>query len=273
MASAVELPYELKQDIFELTAYAHPDVAPRLALVSHQVQQWVEAVIYETIVLGPKSRKQDLFWRTFSSRPPEFFAKRIRSLHASTGAPPAQVFSLFSVCQNLATFTWWDRQAKFDTHLALIASSSNLRRLSVDALTVVGSTVLNFRHPLFKHLTHLEIVNPPIGYDWTSLLEEGALPDLTHLAFGDLYAAHAYQEPSIVPFLEAALASEEPMLKVLILVSRDEELQAALEEDGITDDKRVVCLPSYHHPLNPAEYWEGVARREVQFWETDRVRR
>jgi hypothetical protein len=34
------LPYELQQDIFELTAQASPQCAPKLALVSSQVQYW-----------------------------------------------------------------------------------------------------------------------------------------------------------------------------------------------------------------------------------------
>jgi hypothetical protein len=116
-------------------------------------------------------------------------------------------------------------------------------------------------HPVFSRITHFEIVNPPRGFAWGPLLD-GSLPHLTHLAFGDLDGAQA---EDMIAFFRAALASEDPRLAMLIAVSHNEHFLYALERAEIKDP-RFVCLPSYHYPLSPTEYWDGVARRDVQFW-------
>ncbi|KAJ7502512.1 hypothetical protein B0H11DRAFT_1988849 [Mycena galericulata] len=262
-ALRLELPYELEREIFELTAYAHPKCAPQLALVARYVQTWIEAVIYETIVLGGRSNKPDLFWRTFSSRPAAFFAKNVRALHLTTGVSYSSARKIITVCTNLSSLTCWANPlASREEFRALL--SPNLRRLSISASTLWfpnGPTALDLTHPIFASLTHLEVVNPPSWFDWTPLLG-GALPRLTHIAFGDLDSSHT---ASMIPFFTAALASDEPRIEMLIAVSRSEHFLHALELAELKDS-RFICLPSYHHPFSPTEYWDGVVRRELQFW-------
>ncbi|KAJ7879473.1 hypothetical protein B0H14DRAFT_2341367, partial [Mycena olivaceomarginata] len=256
-----ELPYELERQILELSARAHPKHAPQLALVSRYVQIWVEAVIYETIVLGGIGRsKQDLFWSTLSLRPPNFFSKNVRHLHLTSGVSYTRARHLISVCTNLSTLTCWAKSSQHQRGAAL-------RRLSIDADMLWPrngpNTVPDLTHPVFASLTHLEIVNPRSGFDWSPLLD-GSVPHLTHLAMGDLEAAHA---ESLIPFFCDALASEDPRLELIIAVSRSEHFLDALAlAPDLKDTPRFVCLPSYHHPLGPTEYWEGVSRREVEFW-------
>ncbi|KAJ6594575.1 hypothetical protein B0H19DRAFT_916323 [Mycena capillaripes] len=259
-----DLPYELEREIFELTANAHPRCAPQLALVARHVQLWVEAVIYETIVIGGKCAKQDLFWRTFSSRPAAFFSKNIRSLHLTSGVSYSDARRIISVCTNLSSLTCWSNPLASREEFCAILSP-NLRRLSLDASILWSPTRQTFApdltHPVFSRITHLEIVNPPSSFNWAQLLD-GSLPRLTHLAFGDLYAAHA---DKMIDFFRDALASEDPQLEMLIAVSRNEHFLRALELAEMRDT-RFTCLPSYHHPLSPTEYWDGVARRDVEFW-------
>ncbi|KAF8143344.1 hypothetical protein K438DRAFT_1783845 [Mycena galopus ATCC 62051] len=257
------LPYELERDIFELSARAHPNYAPQLTLVTRYVQIWVEAVIYETIVLGRTCEKQDLFWRTFSSRPPAFFSKAIRNLHLTSGISYNRARDIISVCPNLSTLTCWANPLSTKKELCALLSP-NLQRLSIDASILWSTSSTNIpdlTHPVFARLTHLEIVNPPSGFDWSPLLD-GSVAHLTHLAFGDLYAAHT---ASMISFFCDALASEDPQLKMLIAVSRDEHFLTALELADLKDT-RFMCLSSYHHPLGPTEFWEGVARKDVEFW-------
>ncbi|KAF7357923.1 hypothetical protein MVEN_00838700 [Mycena venus] len=260
-----DLPYELEREIFELTARAHPEYAPQLALVAGYVQTWIEAVIYETIVLGGRCPKQDLFWRTFSSRPSDFFSKNIRNLYLASGVSHDRARSIISVCTSLSTLTCWANPLNSRKEFYALLSPS-LRRLSIDASILWSPTgpnaVPDLTHPVFSRLTHLEIVNPPSWFDWSPLLD-GTLPRLTHLAFGDLDEAHA---ASIIPFFRDALASEDLQLKILIAVSRNERFLSALQLADIVKDMRFVCLSSYHYPLNPTEYWKAVARREAEFW-------
>ncbi|KAF7376663.1 hypothetical protein MSAN_00083100 [Mycena sanguinolenta] len=261
----LDLPYELEREIFEVSARAHPKYAPQLALVSRYVQTWVEAVIYETIVLGGRSKKQDLFWDTFSSRPPAFFSKNVRNLHLTSGISYTRARDIISVCPNLSSLTCWANPLISRQEFCALLST-NLRRLSIDASILWSSTspttVPDLTHPIFARLSHLEIVNPPSTFDWTPLLQ-GSVPNLTHLALGDLDAAHT---ESMVAFFSGALASEDPHLKMLIAVSRDEHFIAALELAGCLKDPRFMCLPSYHYPLSPTAFWDGVARGEVDFW-------
>ncbi|KAJ7213079.1 hypothetical protein GGX14DRAFT_696956 [Mycena pura] len=272
--SLAGLPYELERDIFELTARAHPGSAPQLALVCGYVQTWVEAVMYETIVLGQPSAKQTLFWRTFAARPPAFFAKNIRALHLATGVSDPRVGALLAVCTDLAALTCWaanplaTREALLD-RLSGPGPMSPLRHLSINAATL-WPRADNLTHRLFARLTHLELVNPPAWFDWAPLLAPGALPRLTHLALGDLDAAHA---ASVLDtgFFRDALASDAPgpRLEMLIAVSQNEYFLYALErERAVVEEARFVCLPSYHYPWAPTEYWDAVARKdsEVQFW-------
>ncbi|KAK7001315.1 hypothetical protein R3P38DRAFT_3216885 [Favolaschia claudopus] len=249
--SAFDLPYELEQEILELSARAHPQYAPQLTLISRYVQTWIEAVIYETVVLGPR----------------EFFSKNIRNLHLTSGVLYDRARDLISVCTSLSTLTCWANplSSRNDSQTAL--QSPFLRRLSIDASILWPPRTspvsqLDLTHPVFARLTHLEIVNPPSEFDWAPLLS-GLLSCLTHLAFGDLNAAHA---ATMIDFFCDALVSEEPRLQMLIAVSREEYFLSAVELSGLSQDPRFVCLPSYHHPLGPAQYWQGVAQKEIGFW-------
>ncbi|KAJ7762494.1 hypothetical protein B0H16DRAFT_1529019 [Mycena metata] len=259
------LPYELEREIFELAARAHPKCAPVLALVAGYVQIWAEAVIYETIVLGSNCASQDLFWRTFSSRPAEFFTKNIRVLHLSSGISRTRARDIISVCTKLSSLTCWANPLDGGEEFSRVLSPE-LRRLSVNASLLwpmsTETITPNLTLPVFARITHLEIVNPLPWFDWAPLLD-GSLPHLTHVAFGDLYAAHA---EGMTSFFRDALASEDPKLQMLIAVSRDERFLATLERENIKDS-RLVCLPSYHYPKSPPDYWDSVARRELQFWD------
>ncbi|KAJ7646571.1 hypothetical protein FB45DRAFT_1051239 [Roridomyces roridus] len=278
-SSLPDLPYELEREIFEWAARAYPKCAPSLALVASYVQEWVEATIYEVIVLGACCPKLELFFRTLSSRPTTFFAKNIRVLHLAAGVSHTQARKLLTVCTNLSSLTCEANPLgsgeEFCTSLE--AMFPNLRRLSINVASLLSPTPLtmtgtNFIHPFLARLTHLELVNPPTWFDWISLLD-GSLPNLTHLAFGNLTAAHS---PKMIDFSVAALASDVPRFQMLIAISQNEVFLNALERAGLIGpesgrDMRFVCLPCYYYPFGSSEYWEGVARREVQFWRTPEV--
>ncbi|KAF7315934.1 hypothetical protein MIND_00110200 [Mycena indigotica] len=272
-----DLPYELEREIFELTARAFPEFAPQLTLVCKYVQAWVEAVIYETIVL---SFKHDRFLDTFSARPPSFFARTTRHLHIATGISHSQARKLLETCTSLTSLTCWSSLlTSIDELSALLSSFPYLRRLSIDASFLWNPVYPPaIDHPLFSKLTHLEVVNPPWWFDWTPLL---ALPPLTHLAFGDLDAAHAAEPCNILEFFARALESEVPQLEMLIAVSANEQFLREVEDARLGQnlkksgsegkkDERFVCLSSYHSPLSPLEFWKGVSRLEVDFWSQKR---
>ncbi|KAJ7646567.1 hypothetical protein FB45DRAFT_890793 [Roridomyces roridus] len=228
--------------------------------------------MYEIIVLGACGKKQDLFWRTFSSKPASFFAQNVRTLHLATGVSYSQARKIIAVCTNLSSLTCWANPlTSGDEFCALL--SPTLRRLSINASTVWSPTgptrTPDLSHPLFACITHLEIVNPPNWFDWSPLLDAGTLPRLTHLAFGDLDASHIHR---MIGFFGAALESEEPRLELIIAVSQNAQFLAAMEGAGLLQDRRMVCMPSYHYPFSPTVYWDAVARKECEFWRVPEAR-
>ncbi|KAJ7233929.1 hypothetical protein C8J57DRAFT_1729293 [Mycena rebaudengoi] len=254
------LPYEIERHIFELTARAHPKCAMELALVSRYVQAWVEAIIYEIIVLEASSPPQALFWRTVSSRPPAFFAKNVRSLHLTTGVSDRDARRIISVCTEISSLTYWAGNMPNGENLFSLLPST-LRRLSINAPTLWSphKSAPDLTRTIFSRLTHLEVVNPHRLFDWFPVISE-ALPSLTHLAFGDVAGTQA---ADMLSLFRVALACEAPRLEMLVAVSRDEYFVSELAK---IDDERLVCLPSYHRPLTPKEYWRNVARKEIEFW-------
>ncbi|KAJ6567830.1 hypothetical protein B0H10DRAFT_2219346 [Mycena sp. CBHHK59/15] len=255
----LNLPYELEREIFELTARAYPKCAPQLALVASRVQAWVEAVMYENIVLTAASGQQTLFWRTFSSRPPAFFAKNVRALHLTTSVSYREARRIIAVCTNLASLTCWaDPLTSTDGFLALLPPT--LRRLSITRPRSGPP-----RDPPPGPLTPpLHAPHAPRARQPAELVRLGLRPRAPAPHAPRVRRPRRCTRGGMIPLFRDALASEAPRLEMLIVVSRDEHFLCVLELAEM-DDARLVCLPNYHHPMSPSEYWECVARKEVQF--------
>lgn len=59
-------------------------------------------------------------------------------------------------------------------------------------------------------------------------------------------------------------------LRVVVIISRDENFLIHLRKtiEGGDFAKRLITMPSYHHPSTLVEYWTGVMRGEGGFWAT-----
>ncbi|KAF8971264.1 hypothetical protein BDZ97DRAFT_1753566 [Flammula alnicola] len=261
----VVLPYELERDIFELAARAFPGYALELATISRYVQQWTEALIYETVVLE-SPLATDLFLRTFDARPPSFFAKNVKRLYLTEVVSFYEAQRILARCTGVTEATCWVYPHSFKDNLLPQLPTHDLQRLSIplEALWGMSPLLPHFTASLFPNLSHLEIVNPPavhptLQIDWDGLV---ALPRLTHLALGELcYDNHAYFIPPL-----GRLLDECQQLKGLVLLTCDKLFIDALRKSGIDTDFRVLVQPEFHCAVTISEHWKGVRQGGPDFW-------
>ncbi|KAJ7620185.1 hypothetical protein FB45DRAFT_148278 [Roridomyces roridus] len=181
-------PPELERHIFEICALGRPVLAPKLMLVAWRVKQWIEPLLYRTIVLGEPSACREGYpsftleslLSTIRAKPPGFLAGAVRNL--SLNPSTAGYEEILSACtaglQNLRIFS-------IDSAISGAHALSTLKQLYV----------FDFPHHLpdsvFAQLTHLDVMGcPPDTFEkgdgldifYTSVLQ---MQRLTHISFSD----------------------------------------------------------------------------------------
>ncbi|KAJ7241614.1 hypothetical protein C8J57DRAFT_1560829 [Mycena rebaudengoi] len=196
-------PLELEREIFEIAATHHPETRPTLLLVAHRVLQWIEPLLYRTLVVG---RTTLVLGRIAARR-----LDPANLLHLQ----PAK----WKHVQNLLA---WDSHSDLLPVLPLCGHVERLGLYGADPLmfTALEDMPLAVQHlsfinistldaidpsrPLFRTLTHLDmfagIEGQPLDFEFAQF------PALTHLSM------HGDQRP---PFFLALLASC-PRLHVLV---------------------------------------------------------
>ncbi|KAJ7651157.1 hypothetical protein FB45DRAFT_859766 [Roridomyces roridus] len=186
------LPLELEREIFELVAYSQPLFVPTLSLVAKRVKAWVENLLYRVVVASdPNAITYEMPCPDFRASqiknlPPSVLRNSVRHLFLHT-VPEEGAKFLLSHCENLDDL--WISAAY--PSLLDIAGALPLRRLSCAledffqahqaAIEEPRIVRVDWTHPLFSHLTHLEIYSPPEQFhDLPAGL--ASLPNLTHLS-------------------------------------------------------------------------------------------
>ncbi|KIM45563.1 hypothetical protein M413DRAFT_442235 [Hebeloma cylindrosporum] len=269
MERSLVLPFELEREILELAARAFPGFAVTLSTLCKYVQEWMEALIYETVVVELPFETKRLFLRTFHERPASFFTSHVKRLYILNSMSYQEAQDLLSACTGVIDVACWASQDLFNgkENLIDILPTKRLQRLSIklDALWGAGAVNANFSVQLFPNLSHLEIVNPPpfeclFSHHLDDLGGLCSLPSLTHLAFGDLWESeHLY----LIPFFEDVL-KRCPRLEVLILETRDTYFRNALFE--IKNDPRTVVQKSFNGNVPQSEYWEAIRQGGLDMW-------
>lgn len=235
------LPPELERKIFELVAKLNPGMAVCLALVSRRVQLWMEDYLYSTITLSTPELCQRLLY-TIDTRPPSFFAEHVKSLCVPGDISADDAFRVLTVCQGVVNLAYWiDRLSRSNvphfhaTHFHAI-SSLRPKLLSINVGGLFGSSEsLDFTHPFFSQVTHLEVV------DWqfssmTMSLE--LLSSLTHLAVD-------IEDMNDMDHLRR-IFNDCKRLRVLLCLVKDDQavinLSWTLSTLDIDDDGRVVVF-------------------------------
>ncbi|KAF9483145.1 hypothetical protein BDN70DRAFT_918640 [Pholiota conissans] len=273
----LELPPELEYDILKLVVDTTPGQAFKLCMVSRYVQEWMEAIMYKTVLLNWPGAKAELFMRTFDTRPACFFAEKVKHLIIKGKAPDdvsffSQTVKVIEACAGANDITCWLLpNSSNGVNLVHAISRPNLNRLSItfDALSNIDGSGerMKFTPEMFPHLTHLEIAYPNynildahsgVDIDWPSI---ATLPSLSHLVVGELYGRdNATFAASMRHILDNC-----PNLKILILVADSLHLRAALVACGVCEFAKVMLF-GLNQSLLPG-YWEGIMRGQPGYWE------
>ncbi|KAF9000397.1 hypothetical protein BDQ17DRAFT_1421173 [Cyathus striatus] len=258
------LPVEIIRDIFELAAEENSEYAVKFALVSSWVQQWMENIIYRTVVLNFPVPKTELFMRTFDSKPPEFFARTVKNLHLSTMVPFRDAQKIISVCEGAKRVACWGSSSSYTEGLYQILPSHDVQQLSVKMETLMGNESISA--DTFPNLTHLEIVNPPYissktSFNWETLC---LIPNLTHLALGEVFSHHHLYLVDIIQGLLTGCQS----LQVLVIITEDTRFLDLLAQAGLNECDKIAVVPHFYSPeATELDYWKRAECEEWNLWQ------
>ncbi|RDB24252.1 hypothetical protein Hypma_008624 [Hypsizygus marmoreus] len=191
------LPVDLKREILETIAYVYPHVAPRLTLVSRDVQRWIEQIIYREIFLmnnhhlgffhshddGANSLTLlQKFTRTMETRPASFFADHVKTLHFDGPFVVATILSILKVCTGVTNLGCYARievpEDQSDTTTEPVYRAIHtlpLQRLFISQENLDALLQVDVSDSLLKNVTHLAVVD---GWNF----HPSRFPNLTHLA-------------------------------------------------------------------------------------------
>ncbi|KAF7369375.1 hypothetical protein MVEN_00266100 [Mycena venus] len=255
-SSTLELPSELERHIFELCACSRPVTIPKLMLVAWRVKEWVEPLLYRTIIISPSEHPIEgypiftkrILAAVLHSKPATFFRDSVRYLllHAVSDDFVQFTLSRCTGVQNL-----WAPNAS----VALIDASA-ARRLPLRHLYTNFTPLFHDDVPLagqtqFAQLTHLELIGaPPEDTDVASTLSH--LPRLTHLSFNE------------EEFIPSCLALLQKCRCLLALISLDgKSLRSTFHEyevDLAKDPRFVVMYSSWFKD------WQKGVHAGMDYW-------
>ncbi|KAJ7285312.1 hypothetical protein C8J57DRAFT_1498144 [Mycena rebaudengoi] len=260
------LPLELERKIFELAALLHPETIPDLLCVAHRVLTWLEPILYNVLRMDRSARARPIF-DAIQCKPRKFLRDAVRHVLLFTSSETWTVENLgmfFDFCPGIRNLSLIGNLT--GAHLLLPLENMRLQRLgicleelfAVDANDVYESPQVDFEHPLFETVTHLDIfddVQNDEEEDKEWLEQLPVLPALTHLAFNG--------PPSLSTIRH--ILSESPRLCVLLVTYPKLQAQGAREfADSIdVEDPRLVVAVN---EVNYYDDWEAGARGREDIW-------
>ncbi|KAF8899384.1 hypothetical protein BD779DRAFT_80864 [Infundibulicybe gibba] len=244
------LPYEIERMIFELVSNEHPDMIPSLILVARRVQVWIQPMLYDSVTLyEPKTAEKFLL---AVEAKPSFCATHVKKLCLSGLVRRDHAERILHVCTGLTHLASWP----VDSLSLKGITDLQPQHLSLNATRMDSTTraSVNFRLPLFSHVTHLEITDHWSA--WSTWSGFDSMPYLTHLGFrlgNDKFSA-------VTPVLHDILDSCPRLEVLLILVAGSPCPSLAWKVLG---DNRCVCLPC---DRDRSGDWEATVKGESDRW-------
>ncbi|KAJ7166528.1 hypothetical protein C8R43DRAFT_197449 [Mycena crocata] len=254
-SSIPALPLELERHIFEILALSRPTSIPKLTLVAARVKEWLEPLLYRTLVVGCKPIdglphcNPELF-RVIATKPASLHRESVRNLIVNNIS-----IAFHSTHTLLANFT-----RVVDISLAGPVGPKKIGYLGTLPLRTLHSCTSDFtdltktapsRHACFTNLTHLELTVLNTRVDPECIIACTALPRLTHLSFdvGDLPELFAPPFPRLLVDCK--------ILRALVILSQ------SLPSAGIdiTDPRFVVT-----QGLVYSDDWQQGVLLGVDYW-------
>ncbi|KAJ7620405.1 hypothetical protein FB45DRAFT_930245 [Roridomyces roridus] len=251
------LPPDLERLIFELAAYSRPRSMHKLMLVACRVKEWLEPIVYRVAIVTKEIDGGYLLVRGY----PQADVARLLSspttpLHQSVrnlclmGSEREATAHILSACFRVQNIWGMGPELK---QLLEFGSRLRLKRLHCELARLFNVALqTDFGHPLFAHITHLELFDRPRTMDsfpWAGLI---SLPHLTHLAFNGVQCI------TICPDLLRRC----PSLRVLLLVVLVDERPLTAPPPDLLHDGRFVWMVCTEYIKD----WHMGAFTGVDFW-------
>ncbi|KAJ7184919.1 hypothetical protein C8R46DRAFT_1065462 [Mycena filopes] len=251
------LPPELERVVFEIAASNLGDI-PNMMLVAWRVREWVEPYLF--LVVSNTTLESEMFTTPFnvytipiSQKPVVFWSKSVKSVFLDTDdTTEAIITRLLTACKGITRLF---SHLSLDKHRDQLAALHDLRRLHFDLALLFLDDVMDLAHPLFRNITHLELLTLPSPTTTPAVFAGLALvPKLAHLAFNE--AAHSNE---MLPFL-ASLTHLHSLVLLHPESLREEE--AGHVSPALAADDRFVLIGQTDYS---ADWFRGANGGE-DFW-------
>ncbi|KAK6988678.1 hypothetical protein R3P38DRAFT_276267 [Favolaschia claudopus] len=257
-----KLPIDLERVVFELAAHNARGEIPRYMRVAWRVKQWLEPVLYQflfvavynpnTLPDGPVGELRririEAMLSLISTKPPSFLRSIKRLILNVAIEQHAKIFDLLvlSACSHVTDlYLMSGRRQLSPAYLPRLCELRHLRRLTVAAGLLFYPNPVDYGSPLFRNITHLELLQnyKPIIFRIGQDLAQA--PSLTHIAFAST---------ADVPVLHAAVRVIERLKCILFRADGSTRLAAI---QPLSPDDRLVCM-AYHYSLVLPWYYGAV---------------
>ncbi|KAJ7699047.1 hypothetical protein B0H17DRAFT_317785 [Mycena rosella] len=269
------LPPELERAIFQLTGHIYSRTIPKLLRVAQRVLLWLEPLLYGVLVFNKKNGLK--LTEAIKAKPASFLESAVRHVHFGwdTTLDAVAVKSILESCPGIVNLGLDLRTT--DPSLLPLLGNMHLQRLNASLRQLFADSddaefAVDFEHPLFNSVTHLDLSDEPYTDGQYAVWVKGlsTLPALTHLAFTSPYTTSLATMQSIL--------AASPRLQVLLptfpansateadMIGYDDEITLdldELEQIGPLDPRLVVGL---YADVNYYEDWECGARGKKDIW-------
>ncbi|KAG1891832.1 uncharacterized protein F5891DRAFT_1197343 [Suillus fuscotomentosus] len=245
----LHLPHEIERAIFQVAAGVHPtNHLPSYLLVAERVRQWIEEVMYHTIVFTSEAQA----CRFVESRP--VASAKVKSLCLGSTLHLVTAADVMELCSHVDSLALWIvREGDAPGVPACLLNAFNrlpkLSQLSIRVSTVFCRNAVPFlpSMPIFNKITHLELLEGwvlwgfPIGIHY--------LTRLTHLSLR--VVAHQTAPASLRIILMNCVCLELLVLRVIEGLGEVGDIEKWLEDEGLADPRIVVTtMTPYHSWVN-----------------------
>ncbi|KAJ7895030.1 hypothetical protein B0H13DRAFT_1885754 [Mycena leptocephala] len=198
------LPPELERIIFEIAALLEPANIPTLMRIAWRVKHWVEPLLYRVIFLssnlsidnmhGFPVAPLDIWLEVISKKSASFVESSVSHIFLETDSEEGREQSILDVilAPRIKNLFCYDVSAP--QYLPVLDGLQCLSHLTIDLRSLFAPGGIDFTAPLFRNLTHLELLDDCDGLPSDIGAGLALIPNLTHVAFnptGGVGALHA----------------------------------------------------------------------------------
>ncbi|KAK6988845.1 hypothetical protein R3P38DRAFT_2804037 [Favolaschia claudopus] len=277
------LPPELERIVFELAARAAtPTQVYFLLFVAARVKIWVEPYLYRVLYIAkpiavpqqhrhpfpiarimPHQRRNR---HGFTPVPLEVLRRLVETHHFAACKTVEHAFfdnvfrlegsdiisEFFSLCPNIVSLSLPGSPLAFLGET--FPASDNLHHLSANLLTLLPlkKQRINFKHPIFRNLTHLEVLGDTIPFVPTPPYQNiYRIPRLTHIAF----------QSSVLANMLSAQITKMAQLECIVVLHLDDRTHK-IASDLETDERFVIV----EQASNTVDLWIDAVTHPSGYW-------